>query len=93
MIPIKKWVKCLLICIDEEFNRMLDAYREHVKEREALGIPPLPLNAEQTNLLIALLKNPPQGEEDFLLHLLEHRIAPGVDEAAYVKAGFLAGGS
>ncbi|MHA7841133.1 MAG: bifunctional aconitate hydratase 2/2-methylisocitrate dehydratase [Gammaproteobacteria bacterium] len=69
---------------------MLDAYREHVKEREALGIPPLPLNAEQTNLLIALLKNPPQGEEDFLLHLLEHRIAPGVDEAAYVKAGFLA---
>lgn len=69
---------------------MLEAYRDHVKERAALGIPPLPLNADQTNELVALLKKPPQGEEGFLMELLEQRIAPGVDEAAYVKAGFLA---
>ncbi|SFR49016.1 aconitase [Marinobacter daqiaonensis] len=68
---------------------MLEAYREHVAEREALGIPPKPLNAEQTAELVDLLKNPPKGEEEFLVYLLENRIPPGVDEAAYVKAGFL----
>lgn len=68
---------------------MLEAYREHVAEREALGIPPKPLNAEQTAGLVELLKNPPKGEEEYLLNLLENRIPPGVDEAAYVKAGFL----
>ena len=68
---------------------MLEAYREHVAEREALGIPPKPLNAEQTAELVELLKNPPKGEEEFLVYLLENRIPPGVDEAAYVKAGFL----
>ncbi len=69
---------------------MLEAYRTHVAEREAEGVPPKPLNAEQVTGLIALLTNPPAGEEDFLLNLLENRIPPGVDEAAYVKAGFLA---
>ncbi|MCB1723884.1 MAG: bifunctional aconitate hydratase 2/2-methylisocitrate dehydratase [Gammaproteobacteria bacterium] len=69
---------------------MLEAYRQHVEERAAQGIPPLPLNAEQVNELVALLKDPPAGEEDTLLDLLVNRVPPGVDEAAYVKAGFLA---
>ncbi|MEN9465895.1 MAG: hypothetical protein RL217_2076, partial [Pseudomonadota bacterium] len=68
---------------------MLQAYRAHVAERAALGIPPQALNAEQTAGLVELLKNPPKGEEAFLVDLLENRIPPGVDEAAYVKASFL----
>ncbi|MDX1634966.1 MAG: bifunctional aconitate hydratase 2/2-methylisocitrate dehydratase [Marinobacter sp.] len=68
---------------------MLEAYREHVAERAAQGIPPKPLNPEQTAALVELLKNPPAGEEDTLVDLLENRVPPGVDEAAYVKAGFL----
>ena len=68
---------------------MLEAYRKHVAERAEQGVVPLPLNAEQTAALVELLKNPPQGEETFLIDLLENRIPPGVDEAAYVKAGFL----
>ncbi|SMY36729.1 Aconitate hydratase 2 [Photobacterium malacitanum] len=69
---------------------MLEAYRKHVAERAAEGGVAQPLNAEQVAALIELLKNPPQGEEAALLDLLENRIPPGVDEAAYVKAGFLA---
>ncbi len=69
---------------------MLQAYREHVAERAALGIPPLPLSAQQTADLIELIKNPPAGEEAFLLDLLTHRVPPGVDDAAHVKASFLA---
>jgi len=69
---------------------VLEAYRKHVEERAAQGIVPKPLNAEQTASLIELLKNPPAGEEETLVYLLENRIPPGVDEAAYVKAGFLA---
>ena len=68
---------------------MLEAYRKHVEERAAEGVPPKPLNAEQVTGLVELLKNPPAGEEEYLLDLLENRIPPGVDEAAYVKAGFL----
>ncbi|BDR12521.1 bifunctional aconitate hydratase 2/2-methylisocitrate dehydratase [Vibrio sp. STUT-A11] len=68
---------------------MLEAYRKHVEERAAEGVVPKPLDAEQVAGLVELLKNPPQGEEAFLLDLLENRIPPGVDEAAYVKAGFL----
>ncbi|KYC35659.1 aconitate hydratase B [Scytonema hofmannii PCC 7110] len=68
---------------------MLESYRRHVTERAALGIPPLPLDAKQTSELCELLKNPPAGEEETLLHLLSDRISPGVDPAAYVKAGFL----
>ncbi|MEL7292226.1 MAG: bifunctional aconitate hydratase 2/2-methylisocitrate dehydratase [Pseudomonadota bacterium] len=68
---------------------MLEAYRKHVEERAAEGVVPKPLDAEQTAALVELLKNPPQGEEAFILDLLENRIPPGVDEAAYVKAGFL----
>ena len=69
---------------------MLEAYRKHVEERATLGIPPLPLNAEQVNELVQLLKSPPAGEEKALVELLTDRVPPGVDEAAYVKAGFLA---
>ncbi|SHH98187.1 bifunctional aconitate hydratase 2/2-methylisocitrate dehydratase [Ferrimonas marina] len=69
---------------------MLEAYREHVAERAAQGIVPKPLDAQQTSGLVELLKNPPAGEEETLIDLLENRIPPGVDEAAYVKASFLA---
>ncbi len=70
---------------------MLETYRKHVAERAALGIPPLPLSAEQTSELCELLKQPPAGEEETLLELLRDRVPPGVDQAAYVKAGFLTG--
>ncbi|MEE1925443.1 bifunctional aconitate hydratase 2/2-methylisocitrate dehydratase [Pseudomonas sp. 148P] len=68
---------------------MLEAYRKHIEERAALGIVPQPLNAEQTAGLVELLKNPPAGEEAFLVELITDRVPPGVDEAAYVKAAFL----
>jgi aconitate hydratase 2/2-methylisocitrate dehydratase len=68
---------------------MLDEYRKHVAERAAEGLVPKPLNAEQTVALVDLIKNPPAGEEGFLLELLSERIPAGVDEAAYVKAAFL----
>jgi aconitase B len=69
---------------------MLQAYRQHAAERAALGIPPLPLEAKQVAELIELIKSPPAGEESFLLDLLTHRVPPGVDDAAKVKASFLA---
>ena len=59
-------------------------------ERAQQGIVPKALDAAQTSKLVELLKNPPKGEEEFLMNLLENRINPGVDEAAYVKAAFLA---
>ena len=68
---------------------MLEAYREHVAERASKNIPPKPLSADQVAALVELLKAPPAGEEDFLLELISTRVPPGVDEAAYVKAGFL----
>jgi aconitate hydratase 2/2-methylisocitrate dehydratase len=69
---------------------MLENYRQHVAERAALGIPPLPLTAQQTADVIELLKNPPAGEEAFLLDLITHRVPAGVDDAAKVKASYLA---
>jgi len=69
---------------------MLKAYRDHVAERAALGIPPLPLSAQQTGELIELLKNPPKGEDATLLELITHRVPAGVDDAAKVKASYLA---
>ncbi|MGV3592536.1 MAG: bifunctional aconitate hydratase 2/2-methylisocitrate dehydratase [Gammaproteobacteria bacterium] len=68
---------------------MLEAYRKHVKERAELGVVPKPLDAEQTAGVVELLKNPPKGEEQFLLDLISNRVPAGVDEAAYVKAAFL----
>ncbi len=69
---------------------MLNTYREHVAERAAQGIPPLPLSAQQTAELIELIKNPPAGEEAFLVDLITHRVPAGVDDAAKVKASYLA---
>ncbi|MDO8283763.1 MAG: bifunctional aconitate hydratase 2/2-methylisocitrate dehydratase [Rhodoferax sp.] len=69
---------------------MLKAYRDHVAERAALGIPPLPLSAKQTAELIELLKAPPKGEEATLVDLITHRVPAGVDDAAKVKASYLA---
>jgi aconitate hydratase 2/2-methylisocitrate dehydratase len=69
---------------------VLEEYRKHIAERAALGIVPKPLDADQVAGLVELLKAPPQGEEEFLLDLITNRVPAGVDEAAYVKAGFLA---
>ncbi|MEO6408710.1 MAG: aconitate hydratase B, partial [Burkholderiaceae bacterium] len=69
---------------------MLQAYRQHAAERAALGIPPLPLSAQQTAQVIELLKAPPAGEEATLLDLISHRVPAGVDDAARVKASYLA---
>jgi len=68
---------------------MIEHYLKHEAERRALGIPPLPLNREQTRELCALLEAPPAGKEEFLLGLLMERVPPGVDPAAEVKAEFL----
>ncbi|MDJ0573247.1 MAG: bifunctional aconitate hydratase 2/2-methylisocitrate dehydratase [Pleurocapsa sp. MO_192.B19] len=70
---------------------MLEEYRKHAAERAALGIPALPLTAQQTSELCELLKNPPEAEKEEVLALLRDRVPPGVDDAAYVKAGFLTG--
>ncbi|WPF89577.1 bifunctional aconitate hydratase 2/2-methylisocitrate dehydratase [Cyanobacterium aponinum AL20118] len=67
----------------------LETYHQHVEERAKLGIPPLPLNAEQTSHLCEMLQNPPEELKEELMMLLRDRIPPGVDEASYVKAGFL----
>lgn len=69
---------------------VLDAYRKHVEERAAQDVPPLPLNPRQTAELIALLNVPPAGEEEMLLDLFINRVPAGVDQAAYIKAAFLA---
>lgn len=69
---------------------MLENYRKHVQERQEQGVPPQPLNADQVNELVELIKNPPKGEEAFLLDLLTNRVPPGVDDAARAKAAFLA---
>jgi aconitate hydratase 2 / 2-methylisocitrate dehydratase len=69
---------------------LLDTYRKHVEERASQGIVPLPLSPEQTAELLELIKSPPAGEEEFILDLLSNRIPAGVDQAAYIKAGFLA---
>ena len=71
-------------------STFLADYRAHAAERAALGIPPLPLDAKQVSALIELIKNPPAGEEAFLMELLTFRVPPGVDDAAKVKASFLA---
>jgi aconitate hydratase 2/2-methylisocitrate dehydratase len=69
---------------------VLESYRQHVADRDAEGLPPLALDANQVADLVKLIKNPPAGEGEFLVDLLVHRVPPGVDQAAYVKAAFLA---
>jgi aconitate hydratase 2 / 2-methylisocitrate dehydratase len=73
----------------KEKHPVLEAYRAHVAERAQQNIPPKPLDPEWTAGLVELLKNPPAGEDEFLLDLIANRVPPGVDEAAYVKASFL----
>ncbi len=68
---------------------MLADYRRHLEERTAEGIPPKPLTPEWTQEVVEALKSPPSGEEEFLRDLISNRVPPGVDEAAYIKAGFL----
>lgn len=63
-------------------------YNKFVEERAALGIPPLPLNVEQTKELCELLKT--QNDEK-LVYLLQNRVNPGVDDAALIKCEFLDG--
>jgi len=70
---------------------MLESYREHLKQRESLGIPPLPLDEGLTRAVCEMLLDPDAGEPDFLVGLLKDRVPPGVDPAAKVKAEFLAG--
>jgi aconitate hydratase 2 / 2-methylisocitrate dehydratase len=79
-------IQCIVFRGNE---RMLESYRQQIAERASLEIPPLPLDASQVADLCELLKNPPAGEEGFLLSLLSDRVPPGVDQAAYVKADFL----
>ncbi|MDI1298973.1 bifunctional aconitate hydratase 2/2-methylisocitrate dehydratase [Methylotenera sp.] len=69
---------------------MLKAYQAHVAERNTVQLPPLPLSAEQVAQVVELLKNPPAGEGETLLDLIANRTPAGVDQAAYVKAAFLA---
>jgi aconitate hydratase 2 / 2-methylisocitrate dehydratase len=69
---------------------VIEAYLKHEAERKAQGIPPKPLDPEQTRELVKLLESPPKGQEAFLLGLLRDRVSPGVDAAAEVKAAFLA---
>jgi len=71
-------------------SEFLTSYRAHVAERSALGIPPLPLSAQQTAEVIELLKNPPKGEEKSLIEMITYRVPAGVDDAAKVKASYLA---
>ena len=68
---------------------MFDAYQKHVAERAADGLPPLPLEAQQVAELIELIKAPAGVDTEQLMALLVHRVPPGVDQAAYVKAAFL----
>ncbi len=77
-------------CPTRGVHTVLEAYRKHVEERAAQGVVPQPLSPEQTADLVELLKNPPAGEEEFLLDLIVNRVPAGVDQAAYIKAGFLA---
>ena len=75
--------------IDGNLKKIMEEYLEHVSERNAQGIPPLPLNPELTKVVCELLQSPPQGEENFLMNLFNNRISPGVDPSAQVKADFL----
>jgi aconitate hydratase 2/2-methylisocitrate dehydratase len=68
---------------------MLEDYRKHLEDRKKQGIEPKPLDKNQVKKLLELIKNPPQGEEDFITHLIEERVSPGVDPAASEKAAIL----
>ena len=67
-----------------------ESYEEHVAERAEMGVVPAPLDKDQVSDLCEEIKNPPAGKEEFLMDMLANRVPPGVDDAAYVKASFLA---
>jgi aconitate hydratase 2/2-methylisocitrate dehydratase len=69
---------------------VIEAYLQHEAERKTQGIPPKPLDPEQTRGLCKLFAKPPAGKGELLLGLLRDRVSPGVDPAAEVKAAFLA---
>ncbi len=71
-------------------SAFMQTYQAHVAERAALGIPALPLSAKQTGELIEQLKNPIADEEKALVEMITHRVPAGVDDAAKVKASYLA---
>ncbi|MGA8513534.1 MAG: bifunctional aconitate hydratase 2/2-methylisocitrate dehydratase [Burkholderiaceae bacterium] len=71
-------------------SAFMQTYQAHVAERAALGIPALPLSAKQTGELIEQLKKPTPGEEKALVEMITHRVPAGVDDAAKVKASYLA---
>ena len=71
-------------------SAFMQTYQAHVAERAAQGIPPLPLSAQQTGDVIEQLKNPAAGEGPALVELISHRVPAGVDNAAKVKASYLA---
>ena len=73
----------------KKLETLLKNYEDHVTERASKGIPPLPLNAEQTNCITKLLEQDSNCDSTYLLDLLINRVPPGVDEAAYVKASWL----
>ena len=73
----------------KKLETLLKDYADHVAQRATQGIPPLPLNAEQTNCVTQLLEKENNYESSYLLDLLINRVPPGVDEAAYVKASWL----
>jgi len=73
----------------KNLETLLKDYADHVAERAAKGIPPLPLNAEQTTCITKLLEQDSKYDESYLLDLIINRVPPGVDEAAYIKASWL----
>jgi aconitate hydratase 2 / 2-methylisocitrate dehydratase len=70
---------------------LVEQYRAHTEERAKLGIPPLPLTAEQARELNGLLQQDPVQEWEYLIELFCENISPGVDDAAFEKAAFLDG--
>ncbi|MGC9351782.1 MAG: bifunctional aconitate hydratase 2/2-methylisocitrate dehydratase, partial [Sulfurovum sp.] len=68
---------------------LIEEYKAHTAERAELGVPPLPLTAEQVAELVELLKAETIEEEEYLVDLLKNKVPAGVDDAAYVKAAFL----
>jgi aconitate hydratase 2/2-methylisocitrate dehydratase len=68
---------------------LLKEYKTEIDQRKKLGVPPLPLNTEQTTQLIELLKASSIKEEDLVIDMFENQIPAGVDDAAYAKAAFL----
>jgi len=64
-------------------------YEAHVQERAQIGLPPQVLTAKWASDVVALLKEP-SSDSSFALDLIKTRVPPGVDDASYVKAAFLA---